>query len=134
MSIQKLSYRYALSFLLLIQILFFSPFWLSNNVVYHHSNYQQLTGLPDTTDTYKNNPKFADQSTVYIPEINQHLKKSRHNWVSTWNPSVQLGRPTFQLSGFSLIECFCWLLDDLCHVPVNILLGLRSFVVNYCIY
>ena len=101
MSLQKLSYRYALSFLLLIQILFFSPFWLSNNVVYHHSNYQQLTGLPDTTDTYKNNPKFADQSTVYIPEINQHLKKSRHNWVSTWNPSVQLGRPTFQLSGFS---------------------------------
>ncbi|MDJ0702264.1 MAG: hypothetical protein QNJ46_03200 [Leptolyngbyaceae cyanobacterium MO_188.B28] len=58
-------------------------------------------GTPVTTNSYQSNPKFADQSTVYIPEIQQHLHNTRHSWISTWNPAVQLGRPTFQLSGFS---------------------------------
>ncbi len=101
MSIQKLSYRYAFLLLLLIQLLFFHPILLRGHVIYHHSNYEPLMGTPAPADPYKSNPKFGDQSAVYIPEIQQHLYKTRHSWISTWNPTVQLGRPTFQLSGFS---------------------------------
>ncbi|MBE7386064.1 MAG: hypothetical protein F6J95_032340 [Leptolyngbya sp. SIO1E4] len=77
-------------------------------------------GTPIPSDPYPNNPKFSDQSAVYIPEIQQHLHKIRHRWISTWNPAVQLGRPTFQLSGLGLAFPLTHLLSLVSRNPFQI--------------
>ena len=97
----RLSYQRAFLILLLLHIIFFSPVLFQGSVIYHHSNFQAVTGQLDTIDPYRSHPKFSDQSSVYIPEIAQLLNKQTKNWLSTWNPYVQLGRPLYHISGFS---------------------------------
>ena len=97
----RLSYKRAFLLLLLIHAVFFSPVLLQGQIIYHHSNFQQVTGQTDFGDRYRSNPKFSDQSSVYIPEIYQLIRQEQTNWLSTWNPHIQLGRPSYHLSGFS---------------------------------
>ncbi|MBD1878311.1 hypothetical protein [Coleofasciculus sp. FACHB-T130] len=96
--------KYKQSFILLIfvQLLYFTPVFLKGEVIFpHNNNYEVVGSNLIVENTYISNRKFSDQSSVYIPEINQHLNGNHHSWLSTWNPYVELGRPTFQLSGFS---------------------------------
>jgi len=92
-------YRHALAALLVLQTLYFSPLLLQREVIFAHANDLEI-GEAGGAGTFTSNRKFSDQSSVYIPEINQHLNGRSGAWLSTWNPYVQLGRPTAQLAGF----------------------------------
>lgn len=116
----RLTYRNTFLLLLLIHFLYFSPILLKGNVVFHHSNYKQVTGHVDTSDSYLSNPKFSDQSSVYIPEIQQLLSNRRSQWLPTWNPHVQLGRPSYHISGFSRAYLLTHLLTSLIHDPFRL--------------
>lgn len=47
------------------------------------------------------NRKFSDYSNGYIPEISQHLSGARSDWITLWSNQNELGRPVYQISGFS---------------------------------
>ncbi|MBD1837180.1 hypothetical protein [Coleofasciculus sp. FACHB-501] len=97
-----MKYKQSFIFLIFVQFLYFAPVFLKGEVIFPHSNNYEVIGSNLIVENnYISNRKFSDQSSVYIPEINQHLNGNYHNWLSTWNPYVELGRPTFQLSGFS---------------------------------
>nr|AFK79266.1 hypothetical protein [uncultured bacterium F41-01] len=68
-------------------------------VIFPHPNDLELGTLGHETGAITNR-KFSDQSSVFIPEIHHHLQGNHRGWLSTWNPHVELGRPTFQLAGF----------------------------------
>ncbi|MBW4520949.1 MAG: hypothetical protein KME16_14755 [Scytolyngbya sp. HA4215-MV1] len=93
-----MNYRHCLIGLILTHLIFFNQVLVRGEVIFPHANDAEVTGLTATPDHYLANRKFSDQSSVYIPEINHHLNGKSHQWLSTWNPAVQLGRPTFQLS------------------------------------
>ncbi|HBE20417.1 MAG TPA: hypothetical protein DEG17_11885 [Cyanobacteria bacterium UBA11149] len=96
-----MNYKQSFLCLIIVQILYFAPVIFNSQVIFAHGNDYEVSGIDRTVaDNYLFNRKFSDQSSVYIPEINQHLNGNHHSWLSIWNPYVQLGRPTFQLSGF----------------------------------
>ena len=88
-------YRKSLIFLIIVQTIFFIHVFIKGEVIFPHYNDIEL-GICPENDERMSNRKFSDQSSVFIPEINQHLNGNHRAWISTWNPFVQLGRPTFQ--------------------------------------
>jgi hypothetical protein len=70
--------------LILVQLLYFAPVVFKGEVIFAHSNDYEVLGINRTVaDDYLFNRKFSDQSSVYIPEINQHLNGKHHSWLST---------------------------------------------------
>lgn len=84
-------------------------------VIFPHPNDLELGTLSPETGAISNR-KFSDQSSVFIPEIHHHLQGNHRGWLSTWNPHVELGRPTFQLAGFGkaapLTHLFSFFIED----------------------
>ncbi|HCS29392.1 MAG TPA: hypothetical protein DIW43_18190, partial [Spongiibacteraceae bacterium] len=61
-------------------------------------------GQPELTNSNRSdieNRKFSDFTNAYIPEISEHLTASRSGWLALWSNSTELGRPLYQISGFS---------------------------------
>lgn len=96
-----MSYRWATTWLILIQVLFFSPHLLQGYVIYPHSNDYEAIGISSIDTTYLTNRRFSDQSSVYIPEIHHHLNSKHRHWLASWIPQTQLGRPASHLTAFS---------------------------------
>jgi hypothetical protein len=111
-----LRHRHALAALLVLQSLYFSPLVLQREVIFAHANDLEL-GEAVKDGTFASNRKFSDQSSAFIPEINQHLNGRNGAWLSTWNPHVQLGRPTAQLAGFGKAFLITRLLSFLTRNP-----------------
>jgi hypothetical protein len=124
--IDALANSYARAFLLLVilQTIYFCPMLVRRAVIFPHNNGLEVSGLAVEDKTGISNRKFSDQSSQFIPEINQHLNGHHRAWLSTWNPHVQLGRPTFQLSGFGK----AYLLTHLLSVFIN-----NPFVLYTCL-
>ena len=89
-----LTYKHTFLSLVILQICFLSPILTQNVVIFPHSNSLEATGY-EAKDVSANR-KFSDISNSFIPEINLHLNGNQNNWLSTWNPRVQFGRPAFQ--------------------------------------
>jgi hypothetical protein len=68
------------------------------DVIFPHDNAREL-GLAEIDEGWISNRYFSDQSSVFVPELAVHLNGERSGWISTWNPHVELGRPTGQLAG-----------------------------------
>jgi hypothetical protein len=124
-----MSYKNALIFILIVQCLYFSPILIRNQVIFPHDNSHELS-VSGSPDTIRSNRKFSDQSSVYIPEINQHLNSDHRAWLSTWNPYTQLGRPTQQLSGFSRAFLLSNILSFLTNDPFWFYTLLTVFTVS----
>lgn len=93
--------RPALFALIALLVLFFAPIVLRGRVIYPHDNRVEMgIGTPDESGLPKNR-QFTDQSSFYVPEIHHHLNGDHVAWLSTWNPHVELGRPSSHVSGFS---------------------------------
>jgi hypothetical protein len=95
------SSRTALLALIALLLAFFAPIVLRGRVIYPHDNRVEMgIGTPDDSGLPKNR-QFTDQSSFYVPEIHHHLNGDHAAWLSTWNPHVELGRPSSHVSGFS---------------------------------
>lgn len=115
-----MNYRHSFICLILIHLMFFNQVLFRGEVIFPHANDFEMTGLPAKPDRYVANRKFSDQSSAYIPEIHQHLNGRAYHWISTWNPSVQLGRPTFQLGAFGKAYPITHILSGLTKNPFRL--------------
>jgi hypothetical protein len=93
-----MTYTRAFLFFVVIHVCFVLSLLWRDAVIFPHPNDLELGTLSPETGAIINR-KFSDQSSYYIPEMNHHLGGNHHGWLSTWNPHVELGRPTFQLYG-----------------------------------
>ncbi|RLB95082.1 MAG: hypothetical protein DRH50_05175 [Deltaproteobacteria bacterium] len=109
-----MNYRRAFLFMLIVQFFYFTPVFLKGEVIFAHNNAHEL-GVQVGDDAYISNRKFSDQSNTFIPEINHHLNGNHQSWLSTWNPYVQMGRPTWQFCAFGK----AWLLTNLLSFFTN---------------
>ena len=111
----KLSYRSAFLIFLTFQFFFFAPVIFGKQVIFPHDNSYEV-GITDADDHFPNNRKFSDESRAYIPNLYQHLNDTKRRWLSTWDTSIQLGRPLGQLSGLSraylVTNLLSFLVDD----------------------
>lgn len=110
---RAMTHRRAALSLLAVLLVLFVPILARGHVLFAHDNRVEV-GLPpaggvrdfknqtelDEAAAYTSNRKFFDQSSVYVPEIHQHLNGNSYGWISTWNPHPELGRPTSQMAGF----------------------------------
>ncbi len=109
---------YKAAFLALAALLgaFFLPLLVRGEVVYPHDNGLELGIESRAPSEHRSNRKFSDQSSVYVPEIRHHLHGDHESWLSTWNPHVELGRPSIQVAGFGpsspLTRVLGWFLSD----------------------
>jgi hypothetical protein len=106
----------ALVALLLLLAAFFAPRLLGGEVVYPHDDAVEL-GLPEPVPPSRvENRWLSDVSSVYVPELALEARGERTGWLSTWNPHVELGRPTMQISGLGrawpITRILLWLSHD----------------------
>jgi hypothetical protein len=97
-------------------VLFFGPLLFRQQVLYPHDNGHEL-GLLEASDAGTvSTREYSDQSLTYIPELHHNLHGQAAGWLSTWNPHVELGRPSFQFFGlgraFLLTRIVAWFEDD----------------------
>ncbi|MGI6639021.1 MAG: hypothetical protein ACOX4Z_08265 [Desulfobulbus sp.] len=113
----KLTYRevqisYTFLFLLLIW-----PYWLSGDVIAPHRQFSELAIADQTAAKQIENRKFSDFTNGYIPEISEHLNGSRSSWLTLWINQNELGRPAYQISGFSPAYTVSWLISRATNNP-----------------
>ena len=96
-----------------VVLAFFLPLWVRGEVVLAEDVAQTAT-LAEADPT---EPRpFLDQSSVFVPELAHQLSDRRDGWISTWNTSVAMGRPAWQVNGLSKAymptHVLTWLVDD----------------------
>jgi len=106
-----LGYGSASLLLLLVLVAFFWRPLLLGEVFYPHDNGRELgiatleastpSSKPSESGARLSNRKFSDQSSQFVPELQHQLTGEHGGWISTWNPHVELGRPTAHLGGLS---------------------------------
>ncbi len=112
-------------------LLFFGltlPIWVLGDVIAPHRQHVEVASV-DTHNENKNieNRKFSDYTNSYIPEISQNLKKVHAGWLATWTNSNELGRPTFQASGFSKTYLPSWIIAQFTDNPWRFITLLSLF-------
>ena len=71
--------------------------------IFPHANDREL-GAPAPTTSGPgpaSSRKHSDASSQFVPELQHHLRDGRARGPSLWNPHVELGRPTAQVSAIS---------------------------------
>lgn len=114
---KPLSYRRAALLYALFFLALSWPYWLAGEVVAPHRQFTELARADDTGATHPENRKFTDVTNSYIPEIGAHLAGPRSGWLATWTAQNELGRPLYQVSGFSPAYLPVWLLSRAVHDP-----------------
>lgn len=111
------SYKQASIYYLAVIILLFSGF--SSYVVAPHRQVLEVgqVGRTNSDDANIENRKFSDYTNAYIPEITEHLTAARSGWLSLWSNNTELGRPLYQISGFSPAYMPSWLIAKVTNSP-----------------
>lgn len=107
----KLTYRGALILFALLFVVLTWPYWLGGDVVAPHRQFSELAIADQTRAKQLENRKFSDFTNGYIPEISEHLNGARSGWLTLWINQNELGRPAYQISGFSPAYTLSWLIS-----------------------
>jgi hypothetical protein len=99
----------ARALLALSVLAFFGPMLVRGEVVYPHDNAREVGDIRAEDTGRRSNRRFSDLSSAYVPEIEQHLNGRSSGWISTWNPHVELGRPTWQVFSGTKAYWLTWL-------------------------
>jgi hypothetical protein len=84
-----------------VLLVFFAPILFEGQVIYPHDNSREIGAPPIPDEAGISNRRFSDLAISVIPELHLHLQGDHQGWLSTWNPHVELGRPTYQVNGIS---------------------------------
>ena len=102
-------------------LLFFGlavPFLLLGDVAAPYRQYIEVGGVDTYVGTASiENRKFSDYTNSYIPEISQNLKGVRSGWLALWTNQNELGRPLYQISGFSAAYLPAWVIAQFTDNP-----------------
>ncbi len=107
----KLTYRGALIPYALLFVVLIWPYWLGGDVIAPHRQLSELAIADQTGSKQIENRKFSDFTNGYIPEISEHLNGARSGWLTLWVAQNELGRPAYQISGFSPAYMPTWLIS-----------------------
>lgn len=95
---------------------FFGPVLFGGQVFYCNDNSLELGLAPGPVEGTISTRQYSDQSLTYVPELHHNLNGRSSGWISTWNPHVELGRPSFQIFGlgraFLVTRMLAWLERD----------------------
>jgi hypothetical protein len=111
------SYRVSLALYLLLSCFISFPYWLRGDVIAPHRQFVELAATDNTGAILLENRKFSDFTNQYIPEISEHLKSKRSSWLTLWAIQNELGRPLYQISGFSPAYLPSWIIAQLTDSP-----------------
>jgi hypothetical protein len=111
-------------------LLFFGltlPFWLLGNVIAPHRQYIEIGAADSHKELYVENRKFSDYTNFYIPEISQNLKGEHSGWLTLWTNLNELGRPTYQIAGFSAAYFPSWIIAQFTNNPWQFITAFSLF-------
>lgn len=127
-----MSFRLALFPVLGVFVVLFSRVLFRGEIICRH-DYAREVGSPEGFPARLPNRKFFDESSAVIPELANILGTNHLACLSTWKPSVELGRPPFRLSGLSRTSALTQLLYAftanpfiLCSTLVLLAIGLTT--------
>ena len=110
-----MTHRQAFGLLLAVLLAYFAPVIFRGEVIFPHDNRVEVGAQPVKGERISNR-KFSDMSSTSIPELHHQLLGNAHGWISTWNPHVEMGRPTWQFNGlgkaFVLTHALSLVSDD----------------------
>lgn len=112
-----LTYRRGLLYYALLFLVLTWPFWGGGEVIAPHRQFSELAMIDQTPTPKLENRKFSDFTSSYVPEISEHLIGPRSGWLTLWSNQNELGRPIYQISGFSPAYTLSWLLMQLTDNP-----------------
>jgi len=113
---------------------------MNGEVLSPHRQLSELALTDQTNNKQIENRKFSDFTNNYIPEIAEHLKGARSGWLTLWTNKNELGRPLYQISGFSPSYMPSWLLAQVLESPLQFITSLSFltcfftglFIILYC--
>lgn len=113
------SYRSALVYYSLLIAILFAGF--SYDVVAPHRQVLELgyDGFSHSESSRNENRKFSDFTNVFVPEIAEHLTAPRSGLLALWSNRTELGRPLYQISGFSSAYLPSFLISRLVDDPYS---------------
>lgn len=111
------SYKYASFFYVVVITVLFSGFF--SYVVAPHRQEIEVgyVSLENSDRHLIESRKFSDFSNAYIPEIAEHLMEARSGWLPLWSNNTELGRPLYQISGFSSAYLPSWVITRFVNDP-----------------
>lgn len=119
------------SVLVAYSLLFFgltTPYLLFGEVAAPHRQSIEVGAIDaNLNSTLIENRKFSDYTNAYIPEISTHLNGERSSWLKLWTNQNELGRPTYQISGFSPTYLPSWIISELTDSPWRFITALSLF-------
>ncbi|MCX5871515.1 MAG: hypothetical protein NTY00_13015 [Deltaproteobacteria bacterium] len=121
------SYRTALLLYVLFFCLMAFPYWGKGEVIAPHRQFSELSATDNSGATQLENRKFSDFTNGYIPEISAHLKGARSSWLTLWTDNNELGRPVYQISGFSPAYFPSWVIAQFTADPWRFITALSLF-------
>lgn len=108
-----------------------SPYLLFGEVAAPHRQYLEIGAIDAIGVNLKpghiENRKFSDYTNAYIPEISAHLKGARSGWLALWTNKNELGRPAYQISGFSPAYFSSWVIAQFTDSPWRFITALSLF-------
>lgn len=124
------SYKRALVYYIVIIALLF--FGFATYVAAPHRQGVEVgqTGFINSSLFDIENRKFSDYTNAYIPEISEHLTVARSGWLPLWSRNTELGRPLYQISGFSSAYLPTWIITRLIDDPWRLVTTLS---LSFCI-
>lgn len=112
-----ISYRTAVGLYLLFFGLLTFTYWGSGDVIAPTRQFSALGDIDATGAVQLENHKFGDFENGYIPEIWEHMHGARSGWLALWTGQNELGRPLYQISGFSPAYPPSWIIARLTGDP-----------------
>jgi hypothetical protein len=111
------SYRVAVGIYILLFGLLTFAYWGGGGVIAPSRQFSALGSADTTGATELENHKFGDFENGYIPEISMHMHAARSSWLALWTGQNELGRPLYQISGFSPAYPPSWIIVRLTGDP-----------------
>jgi hypothetical protein len=125
--VSKPDYRVVFWIYILLFGLLTFPYWFNKEVIAPYRQFHEIAAPDLTGSTKVENRKFSDFTNGYIPEISEHLKGSRSGWLTLWTNKTELGRPAYQISGFSPAYLPSWVIAQLTDNPWRFITALSLF-------
>lgn len=102
----------------LLMLALFFPYLRGDVVAPHRQTIEVgATDQVSARHAYFENRKFSDYSNAYIPEISNLQSGPRSSWLALWTNQNELGRPVYQISGFSPAYLPSWMIGRFTSNP-----------------
>ena len=105
-----------------------SPYLLLGEIAAPHRQTIEIGAIDSNLKPgHIENRKFSDYTNAYIPEISEHLKGASSGWLTLWTNENELGRPAYQISGFSPAYLPSWIIAQFTDSPWRFITALSFF-------